>query len=93
MRLVIPLAITFVTGMIMVLHFFIPHQPIKFLGDNLQEWYMIVASAAIFLGALNLMHVHFRKIKLKLKNWKYSPLTIVGFLLMLVTGLIYGVTE
>ncbi|MCK5117259.1 MAG: hypothetical protein KAR44_11715 [Candidatus Aegiribacteria sp.] len=93
MRLVIPLAITFVTGMIMVLHFFVPHQPIKFLGDNLQEWYMIVASAAIFLGALNLMHVHLRKIKLKLKNWKYSPITIIGFLLMLVTGLIYGVTE
>lgn len=79
--------------MIMVLHFFVPHQPIKFLGDNLQEWYMIVASAAIFLGALNLMHVHLRKIKLKLKNWKYSPITIIGFLLMLVTGLIYGVTE
>ncbi len=79
--------------MIMVLHFFIPHQPVKFLGDNLQEWYMIVASAAIFLGALNLMHVHLRKIKLKLKNWKYSPITIIGFLLMLVTGLIYGVTE
>ena len=79
--------------MIMVLHFFVPHQPIKFLGDNLQEWYMIVASAAIFLGAINLMHVHFRKIKLKLKNWKYSPVTIIGFLLMIVTGLIYGVTE
>ena len=79
--------------MIMVLHFFVPHQPIKFLGDNLQEWYMIVASAAIFLGAINLMHVHLRKIKLKLKNWKYSPVTIIGFLLMIVTGLIYGVTE
>ncbi|MCK4504551.1 MAG: hypothetical protein KAW14_02950 [Candidatus Aegiribacteria sp.] len=92
MRLILPLSITFVTGMIMVLHFFVPHQPIKFLGDNLQEWYMIVASAAIFLGALNLMHVHFRKIKLKLKNWKYSPVTIIGFMLMFVTGLIYGVT-
>lgn len=93
MRLVIPLAITFVAGMIMVLNFFVPHEPFRFLGDNLQEWYMIVASAAIFLGAMNLLHVHFRKIRLKLKNWKYSPVTIVGFLLMLVTGVIYGVVE
>ncbi len=93
MRLILPLSITFITGIIMVLHFFVPHQPIKLLGDNLQEWYMIVASSAIFLGALNLMHVHVRKIKLKLKNWKYSPITILGFLLMFVTGLIYGVTE
>ena len=93
MRLIIPLAITFTAGMIMVLNFFIPHQPFKFLGDNLQEGFMIVTSGAIFLGAANLMHVHFRKMKLKLKNWKYSPVTIFGFLVMIVTGLIYGVTE
>ena len=92
MRLIIPLAITFVSGMIMVLHFFVPHWPINIMGDNLQEWFMIVTAAAIFLGALNLMHVHVRKIKLKLKNWKYSPVTIIGFSVMFVTGLIYGVT-
>lgn len=93
MRLIIPLAITFTAGMIMILNFFIPHQPFAFLGENLQEWYMIVASGAIFLGAANLMHVHIRKTRLKLKNWEYSPVTIVGFLVMIVTGLIYGVAE
>ncbi|OPL17609.1 MAG: hypothetical protein AVO35_09270 [Candidatus Aegiribacteria sp. MLS_C] len=93
MRLMIPLAITFIAGMIMILNFFIPHQPFAFLGDNLQEWYMIVASGAIFLGAANLMHVHIRKIRLRLKNWEYSPVTIIGFLVMVVTGLVYGVTE
>ena len=93
MRLVIPLAITFTAGIIMILNFFIPHQPFRFLGENLQEWYMIVASGAIFLGVMNLMHVHSRKIRLKLKNWKYSPITIIGFLVMLIAGLIYGVTE
>ena len=93
MRLIIPLAITFTAGMIMILNYFIPHQPFKLLGDNLQEWYLIVASGAIFLGAANLMHVHFRKIRLKLKNWKYSPVTIIGFLVMFVLGLIYGVVE
>jgi hypothetical protein len=93
MRLIIPLAITFTAGMIMILNFFIPHQPFAALGENLQEWYMIVASGAIFLGAVNLMHVHTRKIRLKLKNWKYSPVTIVGFLVMIILGLIYGVAE
>jgi hypothetical protein len=93
MRLVIPLSITLVTGLIMILNFFSPHEPFRFLGDNLQEWYMIVASAAIFLGSMNLIHVHIRKIRLKLSNWKYSPVTIIGFLVMMVTGLIYGVVE
>ncbi len=93
MRLVIPLLITFTAGMIMILNYFIPHQPFRLLGDNLQDWFLIVASGAIFLGAANLMHVHFRKIRLKLKNWKYSPVTIVGFLVMFVLGLIYGVAD
>ncbi len=93
MRLIIPLAITFTAGIIMILNYFIPHQPFRLLGDNLQDWYLIVASGAIFLGAANLMHVHFRKIRLKLKNWKYSPVTIIGFLVMFVLGLIYGVVE
>ncbi|MCD4777238.1 MAG: hypothetical protein K8S15_14465 [Candidatus Aegiribacteria sp.] len=93
MRLIIPLVITFTAGMIMILNYFVPHQPFRLLGDNLQEWFMIVASGAIFLGAANLMHVHFRKIRLKLKNWKYSPVTIIGFLVMFVLGLIYGVVE
>ena len=93
MRLAIPLAITFVAGIIMILQFFIPHDPFGSLGEYLQEWFFIVASAAIFLGAMNLMHVHFRKIRLKLRNWKYSPVTIIGFLAMFVTGLMFGVTE
>lgn len=93
MRLVIPLSITLITGLIMILNYFVPHEPFRFLGDNLQEWYMIVASAAIFLGTINLVQVHVRKIRLKLTNWRYSPVTLVGLAIMLVTGLIYGVVE
>ncbi len=93
MRLVIPLAITFTAGMIMILNFFIPHQPFAFLGEHLQEWYMIVASGAIFLGTANLLHVHVRKMKLRLRNWQYSPVTIIGLVVMLILGLIYGVEE
>lgn len=93
MRLVLPLAITFVVGMIMILHFFVPHAPISTLGDGLNEWYMIVVSAAIFLGAMNLLYIHFRKIRLKLQNWKYSPVTIIGFLMMFVVGVFTGIEE
>lgn len=93
MRLVIPLVITFTAGIIMILNFFIPHAPFNRLGEDLQEWFFIVASAAIFLGAMNLLHVHIRKIKLRLANWKYSPITIIGFAAMVATGLTYGVTE
>jgi len=83
--------ITFVAGMIMILQFFVPAT--QSMGESLQEWYMIVASAAIFLGSANLLNVHIHKIRYKAKNWKYSPVTIIGFFAMIVTGLAYGIEQ
>lgn len=91
MRLAIPLMITFVAGMIMILQFFVPST--QSMGESLQEWYMIVASFAIFLGAVNLLHVHVRKIRIKARNWKYSPVTIAGFSAMIITGLFFGIEQ
>lgn len=91
MRLVIPLAITFLAGMVMIFQYFVPAATP--LGDDLQEWYMIIATAAIFLGAANLMQVHFHRIRYRGRSWQYSPVTIAGFLGMLVTGLIVGIED
>jgi len=93
MRLYVPLAITFIAGMIMILEFFIPHQPFPTLGDGVKDWYTIVASSAIFLGVLNLLRVHLKKIARRRKHWRYSPVTIIGFLSMFITGVAWGVTE
>jgi len=90
-RLAIPLMITFVAGMIMILQFFVPAT--QTMGESLQEWYMIVASAAIFLGSANLLNVHIHKIRYKAKNYKYSPVTIAGFFAMIITGLAYGIEQ
>lgn len=91
MRLAIPLMITFVAGMIMILQFFVPAT--QSIGESIQEWYMIVASAAIFLGAINLMHIHIHRIRFKGRNWRYSPVTIAGFSAMIVTGLLFGIEQ
>jgi len=88
-RLAIPLMITFVAGMIMILQFFVPAT--QSMGESLQEWYMIVASFAIFLGAMNLMSIHIHKIRFRAKNWKYSPVTIFGFFAMVITGILMGI--
>jgi hypothetical protein len=83
--------ITFVTGMIMILQFFVPAT--QTLGETIQEWFMIIASAAIFLGAINLLQVHMHKIRFKARNWKYSPVTIIGFTIMIISGLFFGGIE
>jgi len=93
MRLVLPLAVTFICGMIMVLQFFIPHRPFSSMGERLTDWYMIVASAAIFLGAINLIQVHTARIQHRLRNWQYSPVVIIGFFAMILAGLFWGVED
>ncbi len=91
--MLLPLLVTFFCGILMILHFFIPHRPVSTMGEGLTDWYMIVASAAIFLGAVNLVQVHFSRIRHRVRNWKYSPVVLAGFALMMVTGLRYGVVE
>lgn len=93
MRLFLPLVVTFICGIVMILHFFIPHRPISTIGDGLTDWYMIVASAAIFLGAANLVQVHIHRINTKARNWQYSPVVLIGFLAMMAAGLVWGVEE
>jgi hypothetical protein len=83
--------ITFVTGMIMILQFFIPAT--QAMGEIIQNWFMIIASASIFLGTINLVQVHMHKIRFKARNWKYSPVSLAGLAAMLVSGLFFGGIE
>jgi hypothetical protein len=93
MRLVLPLVITFICGLIMILQFFIPHRPFSTMGERLSDWYVVVSSAAIFLGAINLIQVHMGRVQHRSRNWPYSYVTIFGFILMMEAGLIYGVAD
>ena len=61
----------------------------EFTDKDATQWYMIIAGFAAFLGCLNLLQLHIRKIAFKKDNWKYSILTLIGFILMIVFGFIY----
>ena len=93
MRLFLPLLVTFLCGILMILHFFVPHRPVSTLGDGLTDWYMIVASAAIFLGSANLIQVHIHRSSPRARNWRYRPVVLAGFAAMMAAGLAWGVEE
>ena len=64
---------------------FINHEGLNdFVDKDATQWYEIIAGFAAFLGVLNLMKLHFNKISYKKKNWEYSILTLLSFLLLLV---------
>ena len=85
----IPILIATVVGVITLFGWFINHEGIEaFVNDDATQWYDILASFAIFLGALNLLKLQFNKVIKKQKGWAYSLLAILGFLFAFNAGFI-----
>jgi len=85
MRREIPLAITFIVGMVLIISVFLP--PTEGLGEDFTVFFDIIAVFAFFLGGGNLLRVHFGKLNARKADWGYSVVTLVGFFVMLVIGL------
>jgi hypothetical protein len=81
----IPLWILITVGILTLLSWFVPRDPIGRIGQESSQYFDIIASFAIILGAANLIKLQASKIYSKKKNWPYSIVTIVGFF---VTGFI-----
>lgn len=85
MRREIPLLITVFVGILAIFSFFSP--PIEPLGEDFTLFFDIIAVFAFFLGGGNLMRIHIEKLIKKKRDWGFSIVTLVGFLLMLIAGL------
>jgi hypothetical protein len=83
----IPLLITFFVGLILIIAMFIPHDPFFDMDRNFSIFYDVIAVFAFILGGGNLLRVHLNKVQRKRRDWKYSIVTISGFFLMLIAGL------
>lgn len=83
----IPIAIVALVGTITLFGWFIDQPDIKsFVDDDATQWYDILASFAIFLGALNLLKLQMQKIIKRKKGWQYSIFAIGGFLFAITAG-------
>ena len=86
----IPLLIVIVVGMLTLFGHFIDNVYVNdFVKNIATEWFDIIASFAIFLGALNMMQLHIQKIFNKKKNWQYSMLAIFGFVFAIFAGFFF----
>ncbi|MCP4544993.1 MAG: hypothetical protein GY835_00850 [bacterium] len=88
----IPLFILIFVGVMTLISWFVPHDPIGGLGDNFSQFFDIIASFAIILGAANLIKLQGSKIFRRKRNWQYSIVTIVGFIITAVVGINWHIT-
>ncbi|MCU0605834.1 MAG: hypothetical protein MUF78_00065 [Candidatus Edwardsbacteria bacterium] len=87
MKKEIPLAITFLTGVIIVVTFFIPHQPLGGMQQRLLIWYSIVLGFTLLLGVDSLLRSNLQKIMRRAPGWPYAVVVVAGFLATLAAGI------
>ena len=86
MKREIPIVITFLTGVLCVVAFFVPHPPVGSLQQRFLIWYAIVAGFTMILGLDSLVKYNIKKIRQRKRGWQYSYVLLFGLVLILVTG-------
>ena len=90
----IPIIIVIGIGFLTLTGHFIKHEGLKSWIDNdSTQWFDIIASFAIVLGALNLLKLQFLKVINKKRNWQYSIIAIGGFFFAIFCGFLYRGTN
>ncbi len=91
MKRQIPLIITFIAGIVMIIQYFIPHEPFAGMQQLFNQWYLIIAAFAMILGIGNLLKIHSGRISRKTSGWGYSIVLLTGLTVMLISGLGWGI--
>ena len=83
----IPIGIVAFFGSLTLFGWFIENESIEaFVDDDATQWYDIIASFAIFLGALNLLKLQFLKVVKRQSGWQYSVVAIASFFFAFTIG-------
>ena len=86
----VPLFIVVIIGLLTLFGNFIDNDEVQnFVDNDATQWFDIIASFAIFLGALNMLKLQMLKIIRKQNNWQYSMLAVLGFVVAIFAGFFY----
>jgi hypothetical protein len=90
MRTFVPVAIAFLSGLVMVLAFFFNPEK-SFIGKMESEeltWVTIVAGFTLLLGVVSIVRVNYVAVKRKSSGWGYKLATIVSVFVMAIPAML-----
>ncbi len=82
--------VIFIGFLVLFGHFINFHPLNDFIDNDATQWFDIISGFAAFLGVINLLQLHLNKVSNKRSNWKYSIVTLFGFMIMIFFGFIYN---
>ncbi|HET7011002.1 MAG TPA: hypothetical protein VFI11_09525 [Anaerolineales bacterium] len=56
----------------------------------LMQWAVVLAAAALLLGLVNMLSVHWNKVGAQEKGWPYSAILLLALLTTFILGLVFG---
>ena len=86
MKKQVPIFIVFLTGIIMIIQYFVPHRFSEFLFTYANDFVIVVGILALPLGIFSMMKMNVIKFRLDPKERFYSATTIIGFVVMIAAG-------
>lgn len=86
----IPLAIVFITGVLTLVSYYVPHKTSVDYIETMNKWENIVVAFAFLLGLISLFFSHYHKITRKADGWGYSIFVFIGFLAMVIPSYVSG---
>jgi cation transport ATPase len=91
MRTQVPLAITFLTALLIVVSFFIPHDPFSGLQTVFLQWFSIIAGFSMIIGLISLSKRHANKITRRASGFGYSVILMIAMVVTLFLGFHSGI--
>ena len=87
----IPIATTFIIGMIFIFSYFFSDPLTDYIRARLIIWSTIMAATMLALGVINLFIVHIRKIRRRDTGWPFSIWLLVGTIFMTAFSVQQGI--
>lgn len=85
MKRQIPLAITLVTGLMMVAQYYFV--PLNFLGEEMANWFGAISAFAYVLAAVSLYVVNGKRIRDRVEGWPYNIVLLLSLTATLYLGI------
>lgn len=83
----LPAALAIAVGLFVLVSLLVPFPLLSAIGTYFIDTAVIIAAFALFLGLINVVHVHLRHIRQRTPTWIYSVVLLIALFAVLVLGL------
>ncbi|MDK9700898.1 MAG: hypothetical protein OEM52_12190 [bacterium] len=91
MKREIPIIILFASGLFMIVQYLVPHYVVNDAAGRIQQWAIIITSAATILGVANLVRVSLDQVMTKKEDWMYKWVILVSLVVTSISGIFWGI--